>query len=173
MSTLYVDTINEKTSGNGIYIPGHVVQVVQGESTALTTFQTASWADTGISATITPKLSNSKVLVIVNSNFGTEQGGRNFSSRLLRGTTAIGGGTDSTNRQAFAHTEMSVIGYQYSILPHNITFFDSPATTSATTYKTQIIQNATGYTTYLNRTHDNSSAQANTRSTITLIEIAQ
>ena len=27
MSTLYVDTINEKTSGNGVQIPGHVVQV--------------------------------------------------------------------------------------------------------------------------------------------------
>ena len=29
MSTLFVDTINEKTSGNGIQIPGHVVQIVQ------------------------------------------------------------------------------------------------------------------------------------------------
>ena len=28
MSTLYVDTITEKTSGNGVQIPGHVVQVV-------------------------------------------------------------------------------------------------------------------------------------------------
>jgi hypothetical protein len=27
MSTLYVDTINEKTSGNGVQIPGHVVQM--------------------------------------------------------------------------------------------------------------------------------------------------
>ena len=26
MSTLYVDTINEKTSGNGVQIPGHVIQ---------------------------------------------------------------------------------------------------------------------------------------------------
>ena len=28
MSILKVDTINEKTSGNGVYIPGHVVQTV-------------------------------------------------------------------------------------------------------------------------------------------------
>ena len=27
MSVLYVDTTNEKTSGNGIEIPGHVIQV--------------------------------------------------------------------------------------------------------------------------------------------------
>ena len=29
MSTLFVDTINEKTSGNGIQIPGHPIQIVQ------------------------------------------------------------------------------------------------------------------------------------------------
>ena len=29
MSTLFVDTINEKTTNNGIYIPGHVLQVQQ------------------------------------------------------------------------------------------------------------------------------------------------
>ena len=33
MSTLFVDTINEKTSGNGIKIPGHVVQVVSTTNT--------------------------------------------------------------------------------------------------------------------------------------------
>ena len=34
MSTLYVDTITEKTVGNGVQIPGHVIQVVQGVYTA-------------------------------------------------------------------------------------------------------------------------------------------
>jgi hypothetical protein len=98
--------------------------------------------------------------------------GRNFSSRLLRDTTPIGNGTGTTTRQAFAHTEMSVVGYQYLIIPHTVNFLDSPATTSAITYKTQVIQNATGANIYLNRSHDNTSAQANTRSTITLTEIA-
>ena len=27
MSTLFVDTINEKTTNNGVYIPGHVINV--------------------------------------------------------------------------------------------------------------------------------------------------
>ena len=35
MSTLFVDTINEKTSGNGIKIPGHQVQIVQNFMTHL------------------------------------------------------------------------------------------------------------------------------------------
>ena len=37
MSTLYVDTITEKTSGNGVQIPGHVVQVVSVKPTAIIT----------------------------------------------------------------------------------------------------------------------------------------
>ena len=37
MSTLFVDTINEKTSGNGVAIPGHVVQVVKTEEAELYT----------------------------------------------------------------------------------------------------------------------------------------
>ena len=151
---------------------GAVLQVVQGETTALTTFQTASWTDSGLSATITPKFSNSKILVNVIINWGMAEAGRNFSSRLLRDATPIGNGTGTANRQAFAHTEMSVVGYQYLIIPHSVNFLDSPSTTSAITYKTQVIQNATGYNIYLNRSYDNTSAQANTRSTITLTEIA-
>ena len=33
MSILKVDTINEKTTGNGVAIPGHVIQVVASEKT--------------------------------------------------------------------------------------------------------------------------------------------
>ena len=151
---------------------GTVLQVVQGETTALTTFQTVSWTDTGLSATIIPKFSNSKILVNVIINWGMAELGRNFSSRLLRDSTPVGNGTGSANRQAFGHTEMSVVGFQYLIIPHTVNFLDSPATTSAITYKTQVIQNATGANIYLNRSHDNTAAQANTRSTITLTEIA-
>ena len=43
MSTLYVDTITEKTSGNGVQIPGHVVQVVQ--RTTLDYYTSASMTD--------------------------------------------------------------------------------------------------------------------------------
>jgi len=172
MSTLFVDTINEKTSGNGIYIPGHVIQVVQGESTAVTSFtNSTSWTDLGVSASITPTSTSSKILVIVDVKMGNLEAGLNFSCRLLRGSTAIGGGVQSANRQAFSHNEMSIVGTQYQMRPQNLTFLDSPSTTSATTYKVQTIMNATGGTVYLNRSHNNSSAQANTRSTITLMEI--
>ena len=61
MSTLFVDTINEKTSGNGVAIPGHVVQVVQGTAGELAN-QNASNIIL-INQTFTPKFDNSKFYV--------------------------------------------------------------------------------------------------------------
>ena len=56
MSILKVDTINEKTTGNGVAITGHVVQVMQGTSTSyLTLGSNNTYVDTGLTATITPK----------------------------------------------------------------------------------------------------------------------
>lgn len=61
MSTLYVDTITEKTAGNGVQIPGHVVQV-QYRTVITTGFSTASASmvdATNWYVDITPKSSNS------------------------------------------------------------------------------------------------------------------
>ena len=67
MSTLYVDTINEKTTNNGVYVPGHVVQVVDsGAITGLVTNQTTTFTDTSVvDVSITPKFSDSKILLTV------------------------------------------------------------------------------------------------------------
>ena len=45
MSILKVDTINEKTTGNGVAIPGHVIQVVNGLLTTGAENNTASYVD--------------------------------------------------------------------------------------------------------------------------------
>ena len=66
MSILKVDTINEKTVGNGVAIPGHVIQTVFGpEFSSERTSTSSSFAlfDSGLAATITPKSSTSKILV--------------------------------------------------------------------------------------------------------------
>ena len=54
MSTLKVDSLVEKTSGNGVHIAGHVVQVVEGEYNTQTDITSQSYTDSGLSATITP-----------------------------------------------------------------------------------------------------------------------
>ena len=70
MSILKVDTINEKTTGNGIEIAhalkgsgmaGHVIQVVNGQTgNSDADFSTNTWLDIGLSAPITPSSTSSK-----------------------------------------------------------------------------------------------------------------
>ena len=58
-SIINVDQVNEATSGNGVQIPGHMVQIVQGTSTTYTSLgSTGTYVDTNLAATITPKFSN-------------------------------------------------------------------------------------------------------------------
>ena len=64
-NALKVDTINEKTAGNGVYIPGHVIQVVQGSTNTSASGDTTTYTDTNLSATITPKSASSKILIKV------------------------------------------------------------------------------------------------------------
>ena len=66
MSILKVDTINEKTTGNGVHISGHVVQIARGASSALSSTTSNSYIASGLGATITPKFSTSKLLISVN-----------------------------------------------------------------------------------------------------------
>jgi len=62
MSTLKVDTINEKTTGNGVAIPGHVVQYSQTETSTPTTISASANADI-LTINFTPKFSNSFIHV--------------------------------------------------------------------------------------------------------------
>ena len=64
-STLYVDNLIEKTSGSGVHIPGHVIQVVQGVYSSVATVSTAALSTSSVlfSATITPKFASSKILL--------------------------------------------------------------------------------------------------------------
>ena len=65
MSTLEVKAIQAPT-GYDLQMPaGHILQVVEGSSTTdVTITSTGTWTDTGLTATITPKFNNSKILVI-------------------------------------------------------------------------------------------------------------
>ena len=75
MSTLFVDTINEKTSGNGVQIPGHVVQVVN-HSYTTNTSTTGGYADAGGSSfTITPTSATNKILIMADTSLQFTGGG--------------------------------------------------------------------------------------------------
>jgi len=119
---------------------GSVLQVVNGfTSTAVTSTALDAWVDTGITATITPTSASSKIMVIVNicgiSKYSTNLWNR-MGIQILRGSTVMGI-MSLRNMYTASAMEISLPGVMYSKL-------DSPATTSATTYKVQFLQEAPG-----------------------------
>ena len=108
-----------------------ILQVVSGSTSTIASNSTTTLADTGLTATITPQSNTSKILVIVSQSFGKTDGNPNNAvvSVVLRGGTNI-----STFQGAalYTGTNLSMVGPSASAL-----VLDSPATTSATTYKTQ------------------------------------
>jgi len=111
---------------------GKVLQVVQGTTTTATYSSSTTLADTTLTATITPSASTSKVLVLVAQN-GVQKSSANSGNgvvlNLYRGATNIAAiGAGSLYNAAAERLDSMSFGINY---------LDSPATTSATTYKTQ------------------------------------
>jgi hypothetical protein len=140
---------------------GKVLQVVQASTTTSTTVASTSYTDTTLTATITPTSATSTILVMV-SQFGFQSRlstSANAALQIVRGATSIYNADLSSRITVITATEV------YLGLYTNLIYKDSPATTSATTYKTQGKMGSTansGQIIY----QDNSAP-----STITLIEI--
>jgi hypothetical protein len=135
---------------------GKVLQVVQGTYATQVNNSTTTYADTGLTATITPSATTSKILVMVSHaqvNKSSGNSGSAVSIKLLRAATDI--------YAAFS------VGYTNTTLSqnHNVAFsyLDSPSSTSALTYKTQFANIAAVAETGVQTN--------NTTSTILLLEI--
>jgi hypothetical protein len=138
---------------------GQVLQVVNAQTTTEVTTTSTAFSDTTLTATITPKFATSKILVLVaQSGLAKVAGnaGSGVAVKLLRGSTDL-----SVFALAVAYTGVSNILYAGAAA---VSYLDSPATTSATTYKTQFGSNSSGGNIYVQ-----TDGQA---STITLLEIA-
>lgn len=143
-------------SGHTLYAPGHVVQVVQGVYTGSEVQNSSTtFADTGLTATITPKLENSKILVLINDSAlkNNSNSGNSVSVRLLRGASVL-----KTVGSIYATASASENGGTYSF-----TYLDSPGTTDPVTYKTQFANAVASIVIVHGRGH---------QGTITLMEIA-
>ena len=109
-----------------------VLQVVYAQYATQVNTSLATYVDTGLSATITPSSTSSKILVMVNQNgAGKTSGnaGQGARLKLFRGATDIG-----VFAYEIGYTGSSIDNYGNSC---SYNLLDSPATTSATTYKTQ------------------------------------
>ena len=175
MSTLYVDTITEKTAGNGVQITdlvpkaGSVVQVVSAIKTDKQTVTSTSFVDVSdLSVSITPTSSTSKVLVTFDGHGGHDNQNY-FLWNIVRDSTAIAQPAGSNPYPATANTYVGdSVASGYAIMKYGMTFLDSPSTTSATTYKIQV--RTTGGTATVNGRPSNTNGAA--ISTITVMEIA-
>jgi len=158
---------------------GKVLQVVS--TTKTDTFSTTASGDapatiTGLTATITPSSTSSKILVIPNLNIGSSID-NHIALTLFRGTTAISIGDTASNRPRASftgsnHTQGST--YPWNMQTASFNFLDSPNTTSATTYSVKVGGNGSA-TTYVNRSgrdRDFTTEDGRYASTITLMEIS-
>jgi hypothetical protein len=121
---------------------GKVLQVVQGTTTTSTTVASTSFTDTTLTATITPSSATSKILIIFSQSAAWGRGAeaQGASVQLLRGASVVysqdGNGGGFNSDFAEVGTLSNPKGWSRYFYA-NGTYLDSPATTSATTYKTQ------------------------------------
>jgi len=111
---------------------GSVLQVVNSKYATQVSTGAQSFSDTGLSASITPSSTSSKILVTVNQYIlftSDTTSSRKAYVTLLNGTNVIG-------QQSEYYFEDSNQPYAHPVF-HNMTYLDSPSTTSTVTYKTQ------------------------------------
>ena len=166
-----------KTLAYSDYSSGSVIQVAS--TTKTDTFSAsiaagASTAITGLSATITPTASSSKILVMAFVPMGISVADSGPYLTLYRGATAVGVGAAAGSRQTVTTGMMgnSNLGTLGSAA---LSFLDSPSTTSATTYSVNVSHSSSvTRTVVVNRSSDDTDNiyWARSSSSITLMEIA-
>lgn len=157
---------------------GKILQVVYAEKTDTQTFTSlasgAASAITGLTASITPSSTSSKILVSYDVNGGSSLNSSGFALILKRDSTAISigdadgskgrvtsGGADRAQNEGPSNAAATVL--------------DSPATSSSITYSLEVFNEGTGANTlYVNRSAVTADASYNARtaSRITLMEVA-
>lgn len=150
---------------------GAIRQVVQTTYNTKASTTSTSWA-TLYSASITPTSSSSRILVMVSFS-GSHVDNYSGLVRVLRDSTAIGGGAGGGSYESNVWFNIRT-PINYYIATYQANHLDSPSTTSPITYNVQW-QATGGIAFYANRTINDSGTQAydsSVASSITLMEIA-
>ena len=157
---------------------GSIIQVVS--TTKTDTFTTTAAitrpaAVTGLSCSITPSSSSNKILIMVNIGSSSCTNG-DFAARfhLYKGGSEISGakGDAASNRTRMAFASRHSSAARYS--SQSMTYLDSPATTSATTYQLYMSVEPSGGSACLNRSGSDTDHDyfSRTISTFTVMEVA-
>ena len=172
MSTLKVNSIIPVAgvpTGGG----GGIIQIKQAVKTDTFSMLNEAWTDvTGLSVSITPTSSSSKIYVTYGGQIGSGSN-RVGHIRLLRGSTAIFIGDQGESNQARS-SSTCVNPNTYFVNAFTGQYLDSPSTTSATTYKLQIAAGDQDYQVHVGKCHGNSNefSRSRTPSFITVMEVS-
>jgi len=154
---------------------GKVLQVLQTVKTDTFTTTSTSYTDvTGMSVTITPSSTSSKILVtafIGSYSNTTNDQGTDIQLAGTSGVLAFVGDAAGSRRRASIGTGRIAADTKMIGLNGTINFLDSPNTTSATTYKVQMV--VSGGTGTFNRNGEDLDTvyRPRTASSITVMEI--
>ena len=121
----FTSTTLSSSTMNNLRGAFRILQVVNAGYSTATTNATTTFAATGLSASITPQATTSKILVILNvAGTGRSSGNGSNQIELRRGSTQL-----ATQNAAYTNTTtVNMVGTA------SIIYLDSPSTTSATTY---------------------------------------
>lgn len=135
MSILKVDTINEKTSGNGVAIPGHVIQfkttVSSGSGTIISSAGGSFVSLAGLSLSFTPKVSTSFLYITFSTHVFITQYAAQWQAaeiKIFKNGTGISTAGSYGTALNHADSQDRAMDYMYKHTVH------APASTSAATY---------------------------------------
>jgi hypothetical protein len=112
---------------------GKIIQVVHAHTATIANSSSTSYADTGLTASITPSSSSNKVIVVISQSFAKMAGANTSANfKVLRASTDIGGVIPARALGYTGDTSEVYFGMAF-----NYNFQDSPSSTSSVTYKTQ------------------------------------
>jgi hypothetical protein len=139
-------------------VPSKILQVVTGSTVTQLSSTSATYVDSNLTATITPTKATSAILVIVAQNLFVDGAGDSVVAiQLLRGATQV---VESPRFAACNNTSGTV----NITATHVLTALDSPASTSALVYKTQL-KKSSGTPAFIAQV-------SSSRSSIILMEVA-
>jgi len=123
------------TVPSGFLPAGSVLQVVQNTHSTQFSTNSTSYQDTGLTASITPSSTNSKILVLVSQPF--------YMSRALSAANNIGLHALVRDTTIIRESRVQIratgqAGAVEMAVNQTISELDNPSTTSSVTYKTQV-----------------------------------
>ena len=152
---------------------GSVVQVAKAYDTSTTVYSPGSgyqFVRVGLTASITPKFSNSKIAIIATVN-AMNNGNRSMGQirRYAGGSEVVAGDYTTVSGYSWNIPDFYTNGSNDLLKHMTVTLIDSPNTTSAIEYRTYLSSDST-VTWYYNRTAP-SSTWGHMSSTMLLLEI--